>query len=352
MKVISTSLTAIFLSGGNKMSLKVARRAFIATAALAVGSAAFLTHGPARAQEQEIIFAISAATGSLQQVTAAEFTARANEKLAGKAVVKLFADSQLGKDKDLMQKMKLGSVHLSMPSSIMPEVAPEFALFDLPFLVKDRAHVAAIEKEVFWPQIAPKAEAKGYKVLGVWENGVRHITNNVRPINTPADLEGLKIRTPKSEWRVKMFGEWGANPTPMSFSEVFVALQTGVIDGQENPYTNIWSAKLNEVQKYLSVTGHVYSPSYLTAGAAAFEKLPADVQAVLQETALEMESFAREKGAADDESLRTKLAESGMEVNVADRAAFVEASKPIYALFAEQVEGGQQLIDASLALAD
>ena len=227
---------------------------------LAIAGAALTGWVTLAEAKEEIIFGISATPGSLQQVTAAEFVKRANAKLGDKAEVKLFDSSQLGKDKELMQKLKLGTVHIALPSSIMASISDEFALFDMPFLVADRDHLARIEKEIFWPQIAPTVEDDGYKVLAVWENGVRHITNNVRPINTPADLKGVKIRTPKSTWRVKMFSSWGANPTPMSFSEVFTALQTGVIDGQENPYTNIASAKLNEVQKYLSKTGHVYSP--------------------------------------------------------------------------------------------
>jgi len=313
-----------------------------------VGMAASL---PAQAQ-QEIIFGISAKPGSLQQQTAAEFTRLANKRLEGKATVKLFDSAQLGKDKELMQKLKLGTVHIALPSSIMSSVADEFGLFDMPFLVKDRAHMTRIENDIFWDQIAPAAELKGYKVLAVWENGIRHITNNVRPVNTPADLDGIKLRTPKSKWRVKMFTEWGANPTPMAFSEVFVALQTGVIDGQENPYTNIWSAKFAEVQKYLSVTGHVYSPAYPTAGKAAFAKLGPQIQQVLAQTARDVAGWARLSGAKADGSLEAKLAGAGMQVNIADRAAFVEASKPIYKQFASEVPTGQALIDAALVLAE
>lgn len=302
--------------------------------------------------QQEIIFGISAKPGSLQQLTAAEFTRRANERLAGKAEIKLFDSAQIGKDKELMQKLKLGTVHLALPSSIMSSVADEFGLFDMPFLVQDREHLGRIEEALFWSDIAPTAEARGYKVLAVWENGIRHITNNARPIMTPADLDGVKLRTPKSKWRVIMFNTWGANPTPMAFSEVFVALQTGVIDGQENPYTNIWSAKFAEVQRYLSVTGHVYSPAYPTAGKAAFEKLPADVQEVLASTAREMAGWARAEGAAADDDLKNKLAGAGMAVNVADRAAFVEASGPIYEQFASEVPTGKALIDRALALSN
>lgn len=220
----------------------------------------------------------------------------------------------------------------------------------MPFLVKDRAHLNRIEHKIFWPMIAPAIEKKGYKVIGFWENGIRHITNNVRPINTPADLKGVKIRTPKSTWRVKMFSSWGSNPTPMSFSEVFVALQTGVIDGQENPLTNIYAAKLNEVQKYLSITGHVYTPSYLTTGAKQWSKLPADVRTILEKTARDVQGWMYATGTQDDLALRTKL-EKSMEVNVADRAAFVEASKPIYVEFAKLIPTGKQMIDMALELA-
>ncbi len=312
--------------------------------------AAVALHVSAHAQE-EIIFGISAPAGSLQQRTAAEFTKLANERLAGKAEVKLFDSAQLGKDKELMQKLKLGTVHIALPSSIMSSVADEFGVFDMPFLVKDRDHLAKIEDGIFWSDISPAAEAKGYKVLAVWENGIRHITNNARPINTPADLDGIKLRTPKSKWRVKMFEQWGANPTPMSFSEVFVALQTGVIDGQENPYTNIWSAKFPEVQKYLSVTGHVYSPAYPTMGKGVYDDMDAEIRKVLEDTAREMALWARAAGADDDASLQGQLVEAGMEMNNADRAAFVEASKPIYETFAAEVPAGQALIDAALELA-
>ena len=310
-----------------------------------------LSAGTAAAQD-EIIFGISAANGSLQEQTASEFARRANEKLGDKAVVKVFDSSQLGKDKDMLQKIKLGTIHLTLPSSIMPEIAAEYAIFDLPFLVKDRAHLAKIDETLFKDVLVPAAEAQGYRPLAIWENGFRQITNNARPINTPADLKGLKIRTPNSSWRVAMFSEYGANPTPMSFSEVFVALQTGVIDGQENPLTNISGGKLNEVQKYLSMSGHVYSPAYPTVGIATFEKLDPQVQSVLVETAREVAGWAREQGAEQDGTLLDKLTAGGMEVNQTDRQSFVDASAPLYEKFATEVEGGKAMIEQVLSLAD
>lgn len=313
--------------------------------------AAVMTASAAMAQE-DIIFGISAATGSLQEQTASEFARRANEKLGDLGTVKVFDNSQLGKDDDMLQKIKLGTMHLTLPSSTMPEIAAEYAIFDLPFMVKDRAHLARIDETLFKDVLVPAAEAQGYRPLAIWENGFRQITNNSGPINTPADLEGLKIRTPNSSWRVAMFQEYGANPTPMSFSEVFVALQTGVIDGQENPLTNIAGGKLDEVQEYLSMTDHVYSPAFPTVGIAAFEKLDPEIQTVLAETAVEVATWAREQGAEQDGKLLEELEAGGMKVNQADRAAFVEASKPLYEKFAAEVENGQAMIDQALALAE
>jgi TRAP-type transport system periplasmic protein len=266
--------------------------------------------------------------------------------------VKVFDSSQLGKDKDMMQKIKLGTMHLTLPSSTMPEVAAEYALFDLPFLIKDRGQLAKIDETLFKDVLVPAAEAKGYRPLAIWENGFRQITNNSRPVETPADLEGLKIRTPNSSWRVAMFQAYGANPTPMSFSEVFVALQTGVIDGQENPLTNIEAGKLDEVQKYLSLTDHIYSPAFPTVGVNAFGKLDPQIQDVLAQTAQEVAVWAREQGEGEDDDLLQQLTDSGMEVNKADRQAFVDASAPLYEKFAAEVEGGQEMIDQVLSMAD
>ena len=319
-------------------------------AVLAV-AAAIIFCAPTAVQAQaqnEIIFGISAEAGSLQALTGEEFTRRVNEKLAGKATVKFFASSQLGGDKELMQKLRLGSVHLSMPSSIMSTVSPEFALFDMPFLIKDRAHLSRIAPTVFWQMIAPATEKKGYRILGLWENGFRQITNNTRPIDKPDDLNGIKLRVPGGAWRVKMFKLWGANPTPMAFSEVFVGLQTGVIDGQENPYTNIYAAKFQEVQKFLSVTNHVYTPSFLTTGTNTWANWPQEIRDVIQQTAKEMEAWSYEKGAKDDDVLRDKLVAAGMKINTADRAAFVKASQPLYDEFEKEVPNGKAMIEATL----
>lgn len=290
------------------------------------------------------------APGSLFEATVDNFAECVNTTLAGEVEIQTFGSSQLGKDKELLQKLKLGQVDFALPSSVMSSVDDSFGIFEMPYIIKDRDHMRRVQG-VMMDKFQAAANANGYQIVGLAENGFRHITNNVRAINTPADLEGLKIRTPNSSWRVAMFGEYGANPTPMSFSEVFVSLQTGVIDGQENPLTNIAGAKLQEVQKYLSLSNHVYSPAYPTVGIVAFEKLDPEVQSILAETAQEMALWARDTGAAAEGELLEVLKAGGMEVNTADRQAFVDASTPLYEKFATEIEGGQAMIDSVLSLA-
>ncbi len=288
--------------------------------------------------------------GSIFQKSSDEFARRANAKLGSKAKVVVYGSSQLGGDKEMIQKLKLGTIDMAVPSTVMSSEVDLIGMFEMPYIVKDRAHMARIEKEVFWPGIAPAIEKKGLKVLAVWENGVRHITNNKRPIKVPEDLKGIKLRVPEGKWRVKMFQDYGANPSPMKFSELFTALQTGVMDGQENPFTQIYSAKLHEVQKFLSLSGHVYTPAYLTVGARKYGGLPADVRKVLEDTARETQAFVYDTAAKDESDLLSKLKQSGIQVNEVNKDAFIAASKSIYEAFGKEVAGAKELIDKSVAL--
>ncbi len=301
--------------------------------------------------QTEIKFGHVGEPGSLFAQSAEEFAKKANARLGSKAKVVVFGSSQLGGDKELLQKLKLGTVDMALPSTVMSSEVDLFGMFEMPYLVKDRKHMGAIEKEVVWPKLAPEAEKKGLKIIAVWENGYRHITNNKRPINVPADLQGIKLRTPEGKWRVKMFQAYGANPSPMKFSEVFTALQTGVMDGQENPFTQIYSAKFQEVQKFLSLTGHVYTPAYVAVGAKKWGSLPADVRKILEDTAKETQAFVYTTATAAENDLLAKIKAAGVQVNEANKPAFVAASKPVYEEFGQSVKGSKELIDKALALA-
>ena len=301
--------------------------------------------GPARAAAQAIRLGSVGFPGSLFIVTADEFAKRANEALKGRYEVKVFHSSQLGNDSEMLKGIKVGVLEMFMPSTMMSTIDDQYGVFEMPYLFKDRAQVKRVAED---PQVRKilydPLPAKGVRVLGFWENGFRVITNNVRPIVVPGDLKGIKLRVPKGVWRVKMFKAYGANPTPMAYGEVFAALQAGVIDGQENPFAQIWGGKFHETQKYLSLTDHVYTPVFLVAGERWWKGVPADVQKTLSRIAEEVGDFARATGAQMDKDLLEKMKPS-LKVNEADKDAFVKASKPIYEDFTKEVKGGKELLD-------
>ena len=316
----------------------------------AMGFAAALLAGGAAFAQTEIKLGHVGEPGSLLAASTEEYAKRINARLAGKVNVVVYGSSQLGGDKEMLQKVKLGTLDMVLPSTVMSSEVDLFGIFDMPYLVKDREHMKRIEQAVFWPKLAPESEKRGLKVIAVWENGYRNITNNKRPIRTPDDLKGIKLRVPEGKWRVKMFQAYGANPSPMKFSELFTALQTGVMDGQENPLAQIYSAKLQEVQKYLSLSGHVYTPSYLIVGSRKWAALPADVRKVLEDTAKETQAFVYELAAKEENDLLGKLKQAGMQVNEVDKDAFFAASKPIYEEFSTEVAGAKALLDQAAAL--
>ncbi len=317
----------------------------------AVISGLGLAASAARAEPLDLRFGHVGEPGSLFDVSAQNFATCANPKLGDKGKVQVYGSSQLGSDQEMLQKLKLGQITFALPSSVMSSVTPEFGVFEMPYIIQNREHMAKVRDEVIMTTLQEATKKKGYRILGVWENGFRQITNNVRPINKPEDLKGIKLRTPKGEWRVKMFQLYGANPSPMALSEVFTALKTGVMDGQENPFAQIYPSKFQEVQKYLSLTDHVYTPAYALVSDAQFSKLPEDVQTVLTGCAKENSDWVYKKAAELDTELLAKIKESSITVNQADKQAFIEASKPIYDEFSSSVEGGKDLVDAVQKLA-
>jgi tripartite ATP-independent transporter DctP family solute receptor len=282
--------------------------------------------------------------GSLFAITTDEYARRVNDALKGKVEVKVFHSSQLGSDEQMMRGIKLGAPEMVAPSTVMSTVDAKFGVFEMPYLIVSRAHMKKVaENKQVQEQLFSGLPTKGIRVLGVWENGFRHITNNVRPIVKPEDLKGIKLRVPGGVWRVKMFKEYGANPSPMPLAEVYSALQSGVMDAQENPFPQIASAKFYEVQKFLSLSGHVYTPAYLVVSEDSWAKLPKDSQNTLSKIAWDMGDVARSEGERLDKELLGKLAPP-MKSNEVDKEAFIKGSAGIYTEFGKEVPGGTDLV--------
>jgi tripartite ATP-independent transporter DctP family solute receptor len=282
--------------------------------------------------------------GSLFDIMSNKFAKDVNEALKGRVEVKVFHSSQLGTDEAMIKGIRVAAPEMVAPSTVMSTVDQRFGVFEMPYLIVNRAHMKKVaddkrvQKALFDP-----LTARGIRLLGVWENGFRHITNNRRPIKYPGDLNDIKLRIPGGVWRVKMFQAYGANPSPMPFAEVYSALQQGVMDGQENPFPQIWSAKFHEVQKYLSLTGHVYTPAYLIVNEDFWRKLPKDVQQTIAKIAWATGDFARSEGERLDKELISKIAPP-MLVNEPDKEAFIKASGAVYEEFGKQVAGGAELV--------
>ncbi|MBI4523354.1 MAG: TRAP transporter substrate-binding protein [Deltaproteobacteria bacterium] len=282
--------------------------------------------------------------GSLFALNADEYARRVNAALKGKVEVKVFHSSQLGSDEQMSKGIKVGAPEMFLPSTIMSTVEQKFGVFEMPYIIVNRAHIKKVaENKQIQKNLFEGLPAKGMRVLGVWENGFRHITNNVRPIARPDDLKGIKLRVPGGVWRVKMFRAYGANPSPMPLAEVYSALQSGVMDGQENPFPQIASAKFHEVQKFLSLSGHVYTPAYLVVSEDFWKKLPKNTQTTLSRIAWEMGDVARSEGERLDKDLMGKVAPP-MKANEVDKDAFIKASASIYDDFGKEVSGAAELV--------
>ncbi len=276
-------------------------------------------------------------------------------RFPGRVEVRVFGSAQLGEDQEMLEGLRLSTLEMHLPSSVLHSVEPMFGLFDLPFLIDDRGQVERIAEGPLGEKLKEALEDDDLVLLGFWENGFRMITNNVRPVRRPEDLRGIRLRTPKDPERMKMFAAFGASPTSMSFGEVFSALKQGVIDGQENPLSQIVPGRFYEAQRYLSLSKHVYSPAYPVMSRRYFESLDEELRLAILETAAEVGRFHRELGAREDENY-LELLEKRMEVTEIDRAAFAAAAEPLYREFEEKfgvsmVETVRSYRDPSAALA-
>jgi tripartite ATP-independent transporter DctP family solute receptor len=242
----------------------------------------------------------------------------------------LFHTQALGNEEVHLQMIRTGQIDVYPMGSDAVALDGSWAIFDMPFLFSDRETVARLlDGEVGDMLRASMREKAGLEVLAFGELGFRHITNNVRPIVTPADLEGVQIRVPGSRARILSFTAFGAQPISMNFGELYLALQQGTVDGQENPLITIQNRSFFEVQEYLSLSNHVYSPVTLAMNGAKYDSLSDAHKEAVKRAAQEAAEYTRNLGAEADSTLLAQLGET-MQVNEIDLAAFQEASVPIW----------------------
>ncbi|WP_028998060.1 TRAP transporter substrate-binding protein [Azohydromonas australica] len=300
-----------------------------------LGAAAFALAAtlalPALAQNVKLTLGHGAAPGNPRHEAAVKFAETVKAKTGGRIEIQVAHSAQLGDDAAMVTALRSGTLDLSANSQgALSTVVPEYAALGLPFLFSDVKQAWSLLDGPVGEELAKRTAAKNMVVLGYWDNGIRHVTNGKRPIKVPADAKGLKLRTPPDAMTVDIVQALGADAQQIKFAELYVALQQGVVDGQENPLANIASAKLYEVQKYLSLTGHKYEVTPFLMGKRAWEKLsPADQQ-VFKDAAAEATQLQRKLSKEADEKLVAEIKGKGVQVDSVDRKAFIDATKPVY----------------------
>ncbi len=313
----------------------------------ALGFAAYV--GTASAQTTMRI-SISVAQNSHQGIAIDTFAKEVERRTAGRYKIQPFYSGALGGERESVEAVQLGTQELTFTSTgPIPNFVSEARIFDVPFLFRDKAHARAVLDGPIGQDMLTKFDSKGFKALAWGENGVRHMTNSKREVKAPEDLKGLKMRTMENPVHIAAYKGLGIVTTPMAFPEVFTALQQGTVDGQENPLSVIMSAKFDQVQKHLSLTGHVYSPAIFVMNKASFDKLTAADKQAFIDAAKEGVKLNRARVDADDATGVTELRAKGMTVidNV-DKAKFVSTLAPINAEFEKQF--GKPNLDAIRAV--
>ncbi|APX91998.1 C4-dicarboxylate ABC transporter [Halomonas sp. 1513] len=321
---------------------------FTLTRLVAATSLAAMASAPAAfADPIEIQINNTLPTGSFAHTFLEEFSERLEDEAPGRFNVRLFMGGTLGTEEDVLQGLGMGTHHASLAASAVTQFNARTSVFDLPYLFENRDDVAHFIDSDAGDMLREGFEGTGMRLLAMWDNGFRVITNKQRPVVTPEDLDGLRIRTPNSRQRVAMFNALGANATPLAFGEVYSALDQGVIDGQENPAHVAMSSRLYEVQDYLSVSNHVYLPTFLVFGEPFLNRLGDEDLEVLERVAQEMTTWTFEWGDEADATVLAEL-EQHLEINEIDFEAFQEAALPLYddPVFVDAI--GQDMIDTTL----
>lgn len=293
---------------------------------------------------------ISVAQNSHQGIAIDTFAKEVERRTAGRYKVQPFYSGALGGERESIEAVQLGTQELAFSSTgPIPNFVSEARILDVPFLFRDKAHARAVLDGPIGQDLLTKFDSKGFKALAWGENGVRHMTNSKREVKVPEDLKGLKMRTMENPVHIAAYKGLGIVTTPMAFPEVFTALQQGTVDGQENPLSVIMAAKFDQVQKHLSLTGHVYSPAVFVMNKASFDKLTAADKQAFIDAAKEGVKLNRARVDADDATGVTELRAKGMTVNEnVDKAKFVAMLAPVNAEFEKQF--GKANLDAIRAV--
>lgn len=305
----------------------------------AVMACMVLLSGSAFAKTVEFKFAHSGSLEHQYNIGAEQFKKLVEEKSGGELKVNIFPQAQLGGERDLAEGVRMGTIEMSsVAAGNLAGFVPELQVFGVPFLFQTREQVYSVVDGPVGKDLADIMLAKGFLNLSIWEVGFRNITNDVRPVKTPEDMKGLKIRVQESKIWIEFMKRLGAIPSPIPFGELYTALQQKVVDGQENPVATIYSMKFYEVQKYLSLTGHTYEPALVFANPKWFNGLDPKHQSIIREAAAEAADYQRKTLAEMDKERFEVIKKAGVEVEEnPDKEAFAKATADLYKVLSDSV---------------
>ncbi len=308
--------------------ISVNRRHLMAGAA---GTAATLAMPSiARANKTVIRIGTTVAANHPENQGARKIKELVDARSKGALEVQVFTDSQIGDQRTMVENLRLGVQEITWVTvGFFGSYEPILNVVESGYLFRDSAHSYKVFDGPFGDEIRGLVEKHGVKLLGFYEAGMRHVTNSQRPVVTPADLKGLKIRTPQAKYHLNTLRMMGANPVAMPFSEVYTAVQQHVVDGQENPVSNIYNSKIYEVNKFISLTGHLHLTHMVLYSNRLFSRLSAEHQKIVTDAIKESQEIQRAAVRSDDGRLLDEMKKAGAQVNDADRAAFRNAVLPL-----------------------
>ncbi|MGC6342200.1 TRAP transporter substrate-binding protein [Bisgaard Taxon 45] len=284
------------------------------TLAALVAGIAVIT-GSANASTTTLRFGYEAPRSDTQHEAAKKFNELLKEKTKGEIKLSLFPDSTLGNAQTMISAVRGGTIDLEMSGSPnFSGLVPKLNVIDIPFIFQNREHAYAVLDGEIGQGLLKELEAQGLKGLAFWEVGFRSFTNSKHPVKTPDDIKGLKVRTNQNPMYIQAFSILGANPVPMPLSELYTALETRAVDAQEHPVGIVWSAKLYEVQKFLSLTNHGYTPLIVVMNKAKFDGLSPELQSAILEAAKEAGAYQRKLNLDNEKGIIEKMQKAGIQV--------------------------------------
>jgi TRAP-type transport system periplasmic protein len=328
------------------MNRKTITLSALALACIALAPAAAL------AQAVKLTLGHGAAPGNPRHEAALKFADVAKARSQGRIEVQVAPSGQLGDDAAMVTALRTGALDMSANSQgAVANAVPEYAAYGMPFLFSNAAGAFKLLDGPLGKELADRSAEKGLVVLGYWDNGIRHMTTSKKPITKVEDMKGLKMRTPPDTVLVDIMKSLGAEAQQIKFAELYVALQQGVVDGQENPIMNIHASKLYEVQKHLALTSHQFQMTPFLMGKRSWDRLSDADKKIVQEAAAEATALQRKLSADSDDKLLADLKAKGVQVTTVDKAAFEKATAAVDDKWIAQPIGPyvKKVIDAARA---